>query len=488
MEPVTHSAQQLAHRHRGRYPQSRFLVIAKNVLAVSDVLALYLAFVLSVFLIGIFYQDRSAFGYDFLQHVYRFSKIGFLWIFGAAIFQLYSTRSVSYIENLYRTTWRTKALYVVLFSVFFAIGSGFRESLPLLLVFFTLYGLYLVGNRFLFTYLQQKFSRQFQVQKPVAVIGNTRTAARLHQYFASNNSHYDVPESYIWSDTFVDEQGTLHVPTWADRFRELAEDHDVDEVYVSLPENLVQQSALLLDTAEKYCLRVNFVPNIDSYGNLAYQTDYIGNIPILTVGDTRLTEMKSRVKKRFVDLLFSTLVIVLVMSWLVPLLAILIRLESRGPVFFVQQRSGRNNKPFRCYKFRSMRVNDESDTRQTGPNDDRTTRIGRFMRHTNIDEFPQFFNVFKGEMSVVGPRPHMLTHTEYYGAFIEKYMARHYAKPGITGWAQVNGYRGETQDPMLMQKRVEHDIWYLSNWSAMLDVRIVVMTVINMLRKEKNAY
>jgi putative colanic acid biosynthesis UDP-glucose lipid carrier transferase len=198
--------------------------------------------------------------------------------------------------------------------------------------------------------------------------------------------------------------------------------------------------------------------------------------------------MDDRVVKRLFDIAFSLFVIVFIFSWLYPILALLIKLESPGPVIFKQERSGRNNVQFYCYKFRSMRVNDECHLKQASKNDCRITRIGRILRKTSLDELPQFFNVLLGNMSVVGPRPHMLKHTEHYREVVDQYMVRHYMKPGITGWAQVNGYRGETIELGLMEKRVEHDIWYMENWSALLDIKIVMLTVLNVIKGEKNAY
>jgi putative colanic acid biosynthesis UDP-glucose lipid carrier transferase len=196
-----------------------------------------------------------------------------------------------------------------------------------------------------------------------------------------------------------------------------------------------------------------------------------------------LDDLTLRLKKRAFDVVFSSAVILFIFSWLLPLLSIIIKLNSKGPVFFVQQRTGINNKTFNCIKFRTMKVNHEADTKQAVKNDNRITSIGNFLRKYNIDELPQFFNVLVGNMSVVGPRPHMLKHTEQYSALIEYYKVRHFVKPGITGWAQVNGYRGLTDELWKMQKRVEYDMEYLENWNFLWDIKIIVMTLIG-----KNAY
>jgi putative colanic acid biosynthesis UDP-glucose lipid carrier transferase len=165
-----------------------------------------------------------------------------------------------------------------------------------------------------------------------------------------------------------------------------------------------------------------------------------------------------------------------------------IKLDSKGPIFFRQMRSGKNGKPFWCHKFRTMTVNNESDSKQASKNDSRITKVGAFLRKTSLDEFPQFYNVLIGDMSVVGPRPHMLKHTEEYSAIIDNFKVRHFINSGITGYAQVNGYRGETKDNSQMEKRVIYDNWYLENWSLSLDIKIIIKTVVNAIRGEKNAY
>jgi putative colanic acid biosynthesis UDP-glucose lipid carrier transferase len=190
-----------------------------------------------------------------------------------------------------------------------------------------------------------------------------------------------------------------------------------------------------------------------------------------------LDDLTMRFGKRIFDIIFSTAVILFIFSWLFPIIGLLIKLNSKGPVFFVQKRTGINNKTFNCLKFRTMTVNTESDSRQAQINDSRITSIGDFLRRTNIDEMPQFINVLLGNMSVVGPRPHMLKHTDQYSQLIQHYKVRHFVKPGITGWAQVNGFRGITDELWKMEKRVEYDMDYLENWTFFWDIKIIFMTV-----------
>ena len=216
--------------------------------------------------------------------------------------------------------------------------------------------------------------------------------------------------------------------------------------------------------------------------------DYFGDLPILSLRSEPLDDVGNRIKKRALDICVSLFVIVFVLSWLIPIVGILIFLESRGPIFFKQLRTGKDKRPFYCLKFRSMRVNKDSDLKQATQNDMRVTKIGRFIRKTGLDEIPQFLNVFVGEMSLIGPRPHMLKHTSDYSKVVDDYMIRQFIKPGITGWAQINGYRGEITNPEQIQMRVNKDLWYLENWTLWLDVQIMFMTVYYILKGDKNAF
>lgn len=192
--------------------------------------------------------------------------------------------------------------------------------------------------------------------------------------------------------------------------------------------------------------------------------------------------------KRIFDVVFAALVVVFLLSWLVPLIAILIKLESKGPTFFKQLRTGKNGQVFYCLKFRSMTLNADADIKQACKNDCRITKIGAFLRETSLDEFPQFINVLKGEMSVVGPRPHMLRHTKEFSNSIKYYMDRHLIMPGITGLAQVSGYRGEIKELGALTKRVNADLYYLHNCSLLLDIKIIWLTVVQLFKWNKNAY
>lgn len=267
----------------------------------------------------------------------------------------------------------------------------------------------------------------------------------------------------------------------------------IEEVIVALPTFNKEYLEKIIRVTEKEGIKTRIIPEYSQYGLKQYKLELFGGNPILTLRKNPLEEWHFRIIKRLFDIVFSLMVILLVFSWLIPILALIIRLDSKGPIFFLQERWGKNNKKIVCFKFRSMYS--DSSTRkkdggfwQTEKDDPRITKVGRFLRKTNLDELPQFFNVLFGDMSVVGPRPHAVQHNIESKEQIENYLIRHWVKPGITGWAQVNGYRGETKDISLMKKRVKFDIWYISHWSIWLDIKIVIVTVYNMVKGEKMAY
>ena len=234
-------------------------------------------------------------------------------------------------------------------------------------------------------------------------------------------------------------------------------------------------------------IRLRIVPDFNSFKQRKIKIDFLGGSPVITLREEPLQYELNRIIKRLFDILFSLLVIILIMTWLVPIIGLLIKLSSKGPIFFKQTRSGLDNKEFTCLKFRSMTLNKMSDLKQATKNDPRTTKIGSFLRRTSLDEMPQFFNVLMGDMSVVGPRPHMLKHTKDYADIIDGYMVRQLVFPGITGSAQVNGFRGETKSVEDMENRVKYDVWYLENWTLLLDIKLIFLTIINLIKGSDNA-
>ncbi|GGH77039.1 exopolysaccharide biosynthesis polyprenyl glycosylphosphotransferase [Phaeocystidibacter marisrubri] len=257
------------------------------------------------------------------------------------------------------------------------------------------------------------------------------------------------------------------------------------EMYVSLlrgDESIDQWYVL----AEQEGIRFRFLPDL-KWTNIRHaRVDLMGEIPVLIPRKEPLGYWHSRVIKRTFDIVFSTIIVLGVLSWFLPLLAVIIRLDSKGNPFFGQVRSGLNGEEFTCLKLRTMVVNHGDESVQASAQDTRITRVGRFLRKHNLDELPQFINVLLGQMSIVGPRPHMIAHTESYRHKVEAFMVRHWVKPGITGMAQVMGYRGETKEDTDMSDRVNADVYYLEHWSLLLDVKIFFWTIWNMVTGRKS--
>ncbi|RHJ90645.1 undecaprenyl-phosphate glucose phosphotransferase [Parabacteroides bouchesdurhonensis] len=264
--------------------------------------------------------------------------------------------------------------------------------------------------------------------------------------------------------------------------------HDIDEIYCTLPGTNDEKILRILNFAEKHMVRFYIVPEFYRNIKKSLIMEVLESVPLLTIRREPLQAAYNRALKRCFDVVFSLAILCTIYPILYVFIGVLIKSTSRGPILFKQKRTGLYGQEFECYKFRTMRVNAEADVVQAVKDDPRKTRIGDFLRRTNLDEFPQFINVLKGEMSVVGPRPHMLKHTEQYSTLIDKYMVRHLVKPGVTGWAQVTGYRGETKTLEQMEGRVKRDVWYIENWTFFLDLKIIVVTILNMFKGEKNAY
>jgi putative colanic acid biosynthesis UDP-glucose lipid carrier transferase len=264
--------------------------------------------------------------------------------------------------------------------------------------------------------------------------------------------------------------------------------NEIDEIYASIGELSNKELLDIIDFADNNLKILKFLPDNKDIYTKKLDFTYYGFLPILSLRKIPIEEPFYKFIKRVFDILLSLAILVGILSWLTPILGLLIKLESKGPVFFKQKRNGLDYKEFYCYKFRSMMPSPDAHLHQATKGDTRITKVGRIIRKTSMDELPQFINVLKGEMSVVGPRPHMVSHTEMYAERIDKFMVRHFIKPGITGLAQVSGYRGEVETDNDIIKWVQLDIFYLENWSLLLDIKIVFQTIYNALRGEEKAY
>ena len=273
-----------------------------------------------------------------------------------------------------------------------------------------------------------------------------------------------------------------------ERFKELIKNQKIELLYIAmfsdLDKNLIKE---VIDLAEKNYIPFEFIPQPYLQQYESYDIKYYDTFPIFTLSHYPLDGVWNQTYKRIFDVLFSIIVIVGILSWLYPIIALLIIIDSGLPVLYKQRRNGLQGKYFNCLKFRSMRPSSDNDKKATVKGDARITNIGKFLRKSSLDEVPQFFNVLKGEMSVVGPRPHMVTQDEYYSNIIKKYTLRHYVKPGITGLAQIRGYRGEVNSDHDMELRIRADVFNVKNWSFWLDLTIIARTTVKMILGDKNA-
>jgi len=264
----------------------------------------------------------------------------------------------------------------------------------------------------------------------------------------------------------------------------------IDKLILALPDLSESDIRYYLDICDAKGIKTYIVPNYHQYTSTSFEIDQIGLIPVINLRALPLDKYENKILKRFFDLIFSIFFLVIIGSWLFPIIALLIKLNSKGSVFFIQERWGVNNKMIKCIKFRTMfQKNTDDDTFQhTTRNDPRVTSVGKWLRKLNIDEMPQFFNVFAGSMSVVGPRPHVIPQNEDFMNKIDSYLMRHLIKPGLTGWAQVNGARGEMTDLHHLQTRLNYDIYYIHRWTFLLDIQIILQTVVNMFKGDEHAY
>lgn len=315
------------------------------------------------------------------------------------------------------------------------------------------------------------------IQNRILLLGVSITEAELLDYFSFFKKHRLIHVEKISVDW-----EKLDQPKLIDKLLEELESLNFSEVFVSASRLGEKGITAVVDYAEKKLKRIHFVIDDPALNVKHLELTRYNQTPVINVKLSPLDYFSNQLIKRLFDVLFSILVIVFILSWLYPLLFIVIKINSKGPVFFKQLRTGINNQPFVCYKFRTMALNEHSDRLQATPDDPRITSIGQFLRRSSIDELPQFFNVLIGEMSVVGPRPHMLKHTEEYAREIGSFMQRHAIKPGITGLAQAKGYRGEIRSLALLKNRVKLDRFYVDNWSLNLDLKIILLTIRNVFK------
>ncbi len=336
-------------------------------------------------------------------------------------------------------------------------------------------------------FLKFYYLKQYRIStgsnfRTVVISGYTQQAQQLQELFEERTDY-----GYRFMGYFSDKKNAENLAGTISDLKPYVVENNIDEIYCSLNELTNLQLKELIEFAEDTRRTIKFIPDTKEIFTKNLRIDYYEFFPVLSLRKTVLHDPLIQAFKRSFDIVFSLFVIIFLLSWLTPILAILIKLESKGPIFFKQGRPGIDEKEFFCFKFRSMKMNKTTE-KEASKNDPRVTKIGKFMRKTSIDEMPQFLNVLLGDMSVVGPRPHLWSQNKVYGNKIKKYMFRHYVKPGITGLAQVRGFRGEIEADEDMINRIKYDVFYIENWSIFLDIKIIILTVINIFKGEEKAY
>ncbi len=442
----------------------------------------------SIYVIAEFFFISKIPANDLHQYLQYLIVANGLWLLLSFICRTYAGKIILNFNHFTKRTVQVYLLWFIFILIYLFFTREFIVSRFYIIITLVGFGFGLFLNRFLYLGIKKYFKARHHLLKRVIILGYNETAKKLAKYFEEDGFSTQLLG-------FIEDEDNLqelsHYPILADisNTLQVAKDNNVEEIFSTITPEQNNDIYSLMYAAEKEFIRFKIVPNLSKFINQSIHVDYFRDLPILSLRSEPLDDVGNRLKKRILDVIVSFFVIVFILSWMIPLLGLLIFIESRGPIFFSQKRTGKNNTPFHCLKFRSMQSNNvDSDLKQATKGDDRITRIGKFIRKTSLDEFPQFLNVFKGEMSVIGPRPHMLKHTDDYAKTVNQYMIRQFLKPGITGWAQIHGLRGEITSPEQIERRVNKDLWYLENWTLWLDIQIMFLTIYQLIKGDDKAF
>jgi putative colanic acid biosynthesis UDP-glucose lipid carrier transferase len=416
------------------------------------------------------------------QFYYLFYQI-FTWILIAILVKYYEVYRFTTPVEIITKLVKQFSVFLLVVIAFFPFAKTTIFSGKAIAIFITNSFCIIVTFKYLlFFYLKKYRIVTGSNFRNAVIIGFTPEAIRLKEVFETRKDY-----GYRFLGYFSDKKQNPEVKGKIIDLNQFVIDNKVDEIYCSLNEISNEKLKELVEFADDNNKTIKFIPDTKEIYSKNLKIDYYELFPVLSLQKTQLHNPFIKGVKRGFDIVFSLLVIVFLLSWLIPLLAILIKLESKGPLFFKQGRPGLDEEEFHCFKFRSMQLNGFTES-EASKNDPRVTKMGKFMRKTSMDELPQFFNVLLGDMSVVGPRPHLWSQNKSYATKIKKYMVRHYVKPGITGLAQVKGFRGEIETDDDMVNRIKLDVFYIENWSLIMDIKIIFQTVFNIFNGEDKAY
>ena len=411
--------------------------------------------------------------------LYFFIYISSSWIVSTLLSEFYEVYRYTRVTKILGLIAKQTILFLLLVFAFFGFYNELSIQSISILKYIFLAMSFIAIAKFSIYFLLKEYRKVFKGNlRKVVIVGLNKKTDQLRKYFNDNPDYgYQLVTIFDLKKFQNIEEIIKHIS-----------ENEVDEIYSSIAELNNKELTSLIDFADNNLKILKFLPDNKEIYSKKLDFTYYDFLPILSMRRIPTDEPINLFVKRIFDVIFSLVVIIGVLSWLTPILGLIIKMESKGPIFFKQKRNGLDYKEFYCYKFRSMRPNPEAHLYQIQKNDPRVTRIGKIIRKTSIDELPQFINVLKGNMSVVGPRPHMVSHTHMYAEKIDKFMVRHFIKPGITGLAQVSGFRGEVEDDNFIINRVKYDIFYLENWSLLMDLKIIVKTVYNALSGDEKAY
>jgi putative colanic acid biosynthesis UDP-glucose lipid carrier transferase len=420
------------------------------------------------------------------QFVTFFLIFSLIWIIAGFFYKIYKIDNVS-IRSIITTLFNTFLCHLLMIGTILTTFPVFKIDAEFLTFVYLFAGLIILGVRVLYKLILKYIEFSGFDQRKVIIVGATRSGNTLYRFFSEHQA-----AGYQFKGFFEDDAGEALVNSQLivgklSEVKSFCLRENIDEIYFALPltcEKLLREIAQFADDNFIY---FRIAPDFSKVVNDQCNIFLVNSIPVFTPRNEPLGISLNAILKRLFDIAFSASVILTLFPFIFPVIAAAIRLDSPGPILFKQLRPGKKNKLFECYKFRTMRINNTTELQATR-NDSRITKVGRFLRKTNLDELPQFFNVLLGNMSVVGPRPNLISQLELYSKSIQHYKVRHFITPGITGYAQVNGFRGETKDHKLMEQRVHYDVLYLENWSLFLDIKIIFLTVWNMMRGDKHAF
>ena len=450
-------------------------------------------FIIDFWLINLAFHVTKKIGLTFGIPDYQFTSFflifSFIWIIAGFFFKIYRINSLSLTRSISTNLFNAALVHALLILVTITSSPIYNVNIWFLIWVYVLSAILIISVRVAYKLMLKHLEFSGFNQRKVIIVGATRSGKAIYEFFTVHQA-----EGYRFMGFFDDDPESIPDLTTLiigriETLEGFCLANKIDEIYFTLP--LTAENEQLIHKLSRFSddnfIYFRIAPDFSKVVHDNYNVFLINSVPILTTRKEPLGISINVVLKRIFDIVFSLTVIIVLFPVIFPIIALAIRLDSDGPIFFKQLRPGRKNKLFECYKFRTMRVNNSTELQAT-KNDSRITRVGRFLRKTNLDELPQFFNVLLGNMSVVGPRPNLTSQLEQYSKTIQQYKVRHFITPGITGYAQVNGFRGETREHGLMEKRVEYDVLYLENWSLALDIKIIFLTVWNMVKGERSAY